>query len=128
RDMLALARAGAQVLHPRSVELAMVNHVPLRLLSSFTPGPGTLVRRLPDEARPRFAGITGRAEAGSLTLAGAGADAAALTESTLLLAQAGIPARSGALEQNAVSLTLAPELVREAMRLLHREMILRQYV
>ena len=96
RDMLALARAGAQVLHPRAVELAMANHVPLRLLSSFSPGQGTLVRRLPDEARPRLAGITGRAEAGSLTLAGAGADAACLAESTLLLARSGIPVQSGA--------------------------------
>ena len=63
RDMLALARAVAQVLHPKSVELAMANHVPLRLLSSFTEGSGSVIRRLSDEARPRFAGITGRPEA-----------------------------------------------------------------
>ncbi len=42
-DMLALARSGAQVLHDRSVELAMERDVPIRVLSSFRPGPGTLV-------------------------------------------------------------------------------------
>ena len=127
RDMLALARAGAQVLHPRSVELAAANHVPLRLLSSFDEGPGSVVRRLSDEARPRFAGITGRPEEGRLTLAGAGADAAALAESTVLLAGAGLRVQAGSLEENAVTLTLPPERTLEAMKLLHREMILRQY-
>ena len=127
RDMLALARAGAQVLHPRSVELAMANHVPLRLLSSFDEGPGSVVRRLSDEARPRFAGITGRPEEGRLTLAGAGADAAALADGTLLLAGAGIRTESGALSENAVRLTLDPARALEAMKLLHRELILRQY-
>ena len=127
RDMLALARAGAQVLHPRSVELAAANHVPLRLLSSFTEGSGSVIRRLSDEARPRFAGITGRPEEGRLTLAGAGADAAALAESTVLLAGAGLRVQAGSLEENAVTLTLPPERTLEAMKLLHREMILRQY-
>ena len=127
RDMLALARAGAQVLHPKSVELAMANHVPLRLLSSFTEGSGSVIRRLSDGARPRFAGITGRPEEGRLTLAGAGADASALAESTLLLAQAGIRTDAGELPEGAVRLSLSPERTLEAMRLLHREMILRQY-
>ena len=42
-QMLALARGGAQVLHDRSVELAKQYHVPIQVLSSFRPGPGTLV-------------------------------------------------------------------------------------
>jgi len=45
-EMLAMASAGAQVLNARSVELAMKNHVPIRLRSSFQPGDtGTLVTR-----------------------------------------------------------------------------------
>lgn len=127
RDMLALARAGAQVLHPKSVELAMANRIPLRLLSSFTEGPGSIVRRLSDEARPRFAGVAGKIGEGRLTLVGAGADAAALAESTVLLAQAGIRVRAGSLEQDAVSLTLDSEEAPEALRLLHQCMVLRQY-
>ena len=43
RQMLELARAGAQVLHDRSVELAMEFGVPIQVLSSFRPGPGTMV-------------------------------------------------------------------------------------
>ena len=41
--MLALARQGAQVLHDRCVELAKEHRVVLQVLSSFRPGPGTLV-------------------------------------------------------------------------------------
>ena len=120
RDMLALARAGAQVLHPKSVELAMANHIPLRLLSSFTEGPGSVIRRLSAEARPALAGITGRPEEGRLTLAGARADAAALAEMTVLLAEAGIRVQAGTLAENSATLLLAPEQTREAMERIGR--------
>lgn len=42
-DMLALAYGGAQVLHHRSVELGQAYGVPIRVLSSFRGGQGTLV-------------------------------------------------------------------------------------
>lgn len=42
-DMLALCAGGAQVLHDRCVEVAMQYRVPIRVLSSFRDGPGTLV-------------------------------------------------------------------------------------
>ena len=41
--MLDLIRAGAQVLHDRSVELAKENDLPLEVLSAFTGAPGTIV-------------------------------------------------------------------------------------
>ena len=41
--MLALAREGAQVLHDRCVELAREKGLKIRVLSSLTGGPGTLV-------------------------------------------------------------------------------------
>ena len=41
--MLSMAREGAQVLHDRCVELGMSYRVPIRVLSSFRPGEGTLV-------------------------------------------------------------------------------------
>ena len=41
--MLAMALDGAQVLHHRCVEMAMTHGVPIRVLSSFRPGEGTLV-------------------------------------------------------------------------------------
>ncbi len=43
-EMLELAHAGANVLHPRSVETAKLNHVPIRVRSSFkTDNIGTLI-------------------------------------------------------------------------------------
>jgi len=42
-DMLKLAREGAQVLHDRCVELGQQYGVPIQVLSSFRPGPGTMV-------------------------------------------------------------------------------------
>ena len=45
--MLTLARQGAQVLHDRCVELAKMHHVQIRVLSSFRPGAGTIVKALP---------------------------------------------------------------------------------
>ena len=126
RDMLALAKAGAKVLHPRCVELALANSVRLRLQSSFSDGEGTLLRLLPEAARPPFAGITGSADKGKLVLAGRGADASGLSRAALLLAGAGIETRGGALEDGALSLLVAPERWREAMALLHRAMVLEE--
>lgn len=42
-EMLELSGAGAKVLQIRSVEFAGKYNVPLRVLSSFEPGPGTLI-------------------------------------------------------------------------------------
>ena len=44
-EMLEMARAGAKVLHPRSVELAKKYDVPVYVKSSFTDEGGTLVTR-----------------------------------------------------------------------------------
>ena len=41
--MLALAQNGAQVLHDRCIELAKEHQVTIRVLSSFSPGAGTVV-------------------------------------------------------------------------------------
>jgi aspartate kinase len=44
-EMLEMARAGAKVLQPRSVELAKKYNVPVYVKSSFTEGTGTLVTK-----------------------------------------------------------------------------------
>jgi aspartate kinase len=41
--MLELAGQGSRVLHLRSVEFAAKYNVPLRVMSSFGSGPGTLI-------------------------------------------------------------------------------------
>ncbi len=51
-SMLALARQGAQVLHDRCVELGKAHRIPIQVLSSFRPGPGTLVADLEDRFFP----------------------------------------------------------------------------
>lgn len=48
--MLKLAREGAQVLHDRCVELAEAYQVPVEVLSSFRPGPGTMVMDIQGES------------------------------------------------------------------------------
>src|SRR3990167_8103072 len=42
-EMLEMASLGARVLQMRSVELASKHNIPIRVLSTFTDGPGTLV-------------------------------------------------------------------------------------
>ena len=42
-EMLELASLGSKVLHPRSVELAGRHKVPLRVVSTFEGGQGTLI-------------------------------------------------------------------------------------
>lgn len=124
RDMLALAGAGSQVLHAKSVELAMANSVVIHLLSSFTDAPGSQVRALRDGSRPDFAGITRSRASGEISLAGKAADAAALSREVLLLAAEGIEVLSGSVGDGRISVLVGEAEQPRAMQLLHREMIL----
>lgn len=126
RDMLALARGGSQVLHVKSVELALVNNIDIYLLSSFEDAPASRVCRLKEAERPAYAGVTRRREEGSLSLAGKAADAAALSRMVILLSGAGIPVLSGQLEEGRASVKLAPRQLDEALALVHDEMVLKQ--
>ena len=38
-----LAQQGAKVIHPRAVEIAMQKNIPIRIKSTFTDSPGTLI-------------------------------------------------------------------------------------
>ena len=42
-EICEMAHLGAKVVHPRAVEIAMEGRVPLRIRSTFSPSPGTLV-------------------------------------------------------------------------------------
>ena len=119
RDMLILAGAGSQVLHDRSVALALANNVEIRLLSSFSPGIGSRVRLLPDDERPDFAGVT-RSEARSeITLVGRAADNSALSELVITPSKSGIPVLSGSSGNGWLTVRVAPSQLMPALELTH---------
>ena len=49
-DMLQLVQQGAQVLHDRCVQMAQRYEIPIQVLSSFRPGPGTIVTNFPEDS------------------------------------------------------------------------------
>jgi len=71
-EMLELASLGAKVLQIRSVEFAGKYKVPLRVLSSFEEGAGTLISMEGDEKMedPTIAGIAFERDEAKLTVAG----------------------------------------------------------
>lgn len=71
-EMLELASLGAKVLQIRAVEFAGKYKVPLRVLSSFEEGPGTLIS-LEDEQKmedPAIAGIAFQRDEAKITVSG----------------------------------------------------------
>jgi aspartate kinase len=70
-EMLELAGQGSRVLHLRSVEFAAKYHVPLRVLSSFRAGPGTLIcKEDPNVEAPLISGIAFNRDEAQITVAG----------------------------------------------------------
>ncbi len=70
-EMLELAGQGSRVLHLRSVEFAAKYNVPLRVLSSFRPGSGTLIcKEEPSVEAPLISGIAFNRDEAQITLSG----------------------------------------------------------
>ncbi len=70
-EMLELSGAGAKVLQTRSVEFAGKYNVPLRVLSSFQPGPGTLITYEEQSMeQPLISGITANLDEAKVTVRG----------------------------------------------------------
>ena len=70
-EMLELAGQGSRVLHLRSVEFAAKYNVPLRVLSTFRPGPGTLIcKEDPHVEAPLISGIAFNRDEAQITIAG----------------------------------------------------------
>lgn len=103
-DMLRLALGGSQVLHSRSVELAMRSGVEIHLLSSFSPGRGSVVKALSPEQRPDTAGITKNSVLSELCVVGKKADAGLLSRLVIYLGSKGLEIKSGRIMQEAVAL------------------------
>lgn len=58
-EMLELATLGAQVLHPRAVELGQVYGMPLVVRPTFNDGPGTVIRAEEGEAMEQYNRVRG---------------------------------------------------------------------
>ncbi|MEM7019967.1 MAG: aspartate kinase [Pseudomonadota bacterium] len=70
-EMLETASLGAKVLQIRSVEFASKYHVPLRVLSSFEDGPGTLITdEDEDMEQPLISGVAFNRDEAKVTLLG----------------------------------------------------------
>ena len=70
-EMLELASLGAKVLQTRSVEFAGKYRVPLRVLSAFEPGPGTLITYEESAMeQPLISGIAHNRDEAKLTIRG----------------------------------------------------------
>lgn len=69
-EMLELASLGAKVLQIRAVEFARKYNVPLRVLSSFQPGQGTLIAEEAAMEQPLISGVTCNRDEAKLTVLG----------------------------------------------------------
>jgi aspartate kinase len=70
-EMLELAAGGAQVLHPRAVEIGELYRVPIHVRSSFNDRVGTMiVAEVPMEDRKRVRGIAKETNVAKITIVG----------------------------------------------------------
>lgn len=69
-EMLELSQLGAKVLQIRAVEYANKHNVPVRVLSSFADGPGTLITYNNKSVQPKVSGIAFDRNQAKLTLHG----------------------------------------------------------
>ena len=70
-EMLELASLGSKVLHPRSVEFAGRYRVPLRVMSTFEDGPGTLITMEKETMEePLVSGVAHARDEAKITMTG----------------------------------------------------------
>ena len=119
RDMLTLSLEGSQVLHHKSVALAMCNGVNIHLLPAGRKGGGSIVTALSDEERPALAGVTKNESTGELALVGKGCRAELLPQTVLGLSDSGIRVTGGGVRENCMYLTVDKEQTVIAVQLLH---------
>jgi aspartate kinase len=89
-DMIELAASGAQVMHPRAVEIGARYNVPIRVLSSFsdTANGGTLIHRRTRVEGLVLTGLACSADQAKLTVRGLPPSMSAMTEIMVALAEA----------------------------------------
>ena len=123
RDMLLLARAGSQVLHSKSVELAMANGVELRLLPAYKEGEGSLVRILSDRERPPIAGVTRNAAESEVTLVGKSVSGETMQAMVEALEHSGIKVAVGCAGSGFATVKVEPDRLIDALGRTHAFML-----
>jgi aspartate kinase len=91
-EMTEFARAGAKVVQHRAVELASKYHVPLRVLSSFRPGRGTLIQTQEgtEIEQAAVSGVTASKQEAKMIIQGLACQKKALAQLFSLLSEARI--------------------------------------
>jgi len=70
-EMLEMSTYGANVMHPRAVELGQIYNIPILVASSFLESPGTLIHGgIPMEGRNRVTGIAQDLNVAKVTIVG----------------------------------------------------------
>ncbi|MDD2471960.1 MAG: aspartate kinase [Dehalococcoidales bacterium] len=70
-EMLEMSTYGANVMHPRAVELGQIYNIPILVASSFLESPGTLIHGgIPVEGRNRVTGIAQDLNVAKITIVG----------------------------------------------------------
>lgn len=118
-DMLLLARSGSQVLHAKSVELAIEQGVEITLLSSAGEPGYSIVRGIPAERRPVYAGVTRDSSCSLVTLVGRGCCSRTLPELAGLLSDAGISVRGGRMGEGFAGIKVDPAQLIHALNIIH---------
>ena len=123
-DMLTLAHSGSQLLHAKSVALAMAEDVELELYSSFGEEQMSVVRRLEDEERPDYAGVTRDKERCQLTIVGKACTVQTLRDISALLKDEGIEVMGGRAGDGFCWVKLMPQQLDFALGLVHSKYFL----
>lgn len=118
-SMLRLSRAGSQVLHSKSVEIALLRKVPVTLLSSFKSGGGTLLCE--SGGGEPFCGITRDREQNKITLVGTAVSYDSLAEMLSVLSEEGISAVPALFRPGEAAVYTSREDLTPALKILHNK-------
>jgi len=125
-EMVELAGAGAQVLHPRSVEIAMKYGVPIQVRPSYSDAPGTIVMEGRKLENVVITGVTGNKNIAKVAIRGIPDRPGVAAQIFSALSSQGINVRliiQSIAENglNDISLVVGREFIKSAIEVLERQ-------
>jgi aspartate kinase len=125
-EMVELAGAGAQVLHPRSVEIAMKFRVPVAVRPSYSGAPGTIVTEASKLENVVITGVTGNRNIAKVAIRGIPDRPGVAAQIFSALGEKGINVRliiQSVAENglNDISLVVNREFVKQALEVLEKQ-------